>query len=56
MINLEKLHVQFSPEDTVDDINFIVPLLKGLQNCQSLQELEIYCTPSGEMDYFDNLR
>jgi hypothetical protein len=55
MISLEKLSVHFSPEDTVDNIDFIVPLLKGLRNCQSLQQLEIFCKPSGRLDYFDNL-
>ena len=40
MTNLEEL-VYFEHEAGIDNIDFIVPFLKGLQHCQSLHKLEI---------------
>ena len=58
MTNLEKLSVCYSPEETMEDIDFILPLLKGLQNCQSLNQLEISCKPNANaaLNYYDLLR
>ena len=58
MTNLEKLSVCYSPEETMEDIDFIVPLLKGLQNCRSLKKLEISCKPNANasLNYYDLLR
>ena len=44
MTNLEGL-VYFEEEAGMDNIDFIVPFLKGLQHCQSLHKLEISCRP-----------
>ena len=62
MTNLEKLSVHFSPEASgydinINDVDFILPLLNGLQNCQSLHQLEISCNPHVriDVDYFDIL-
>ena len=73
MTNLEKLSVHFSPEALgydinieaksityplcIEDVNFILPLLNGLQNCQSLHQLEISCNPHirFDVDYLDIL-
>ena len=42
MTHLEKLKVYVYAEDNID---YILPLLKGLQHCHSLHELEICCRP-----------
>ena len=73
MTNLEKLSVHFSPEALgydinieaksityplcIEDVHFILPLLNGLQNCQSLHQLEISCNPHVrfDVDYLDIL-
>jgi hypothetical protein len=46
MTHLEKLKVYLYAEDTID---YILPLLKGLQHCHSLHQLEIFCNP-GDMN------
>ena len=48
MTNLEKLRVIFEPE-ALDNIYFMVPILKGLQHCQSLRQLEISCRPHSHL-------
>ena len=42
MTHLEKLKVYLYAEDNID---YILPLLKGLQHCHSLHQLEIFCSP-----------
>ena len=42
MTQLEKLKVYLYG---VDNIDYLLPLLKGLQRCHSLHELEIFCQP-----------
>ena len=44
MTNLENL-VYCEQEAGIDNIDFIVPLLKGLQHCQSLHHLELSFRP-----------
>ena len=44
MTNLEGL-VYFEREAGIDNIDFIVPFLKGLQHCQSLHQLEMSFSP-----------
>ena len=42
MTHLEKLKVYLYAEDNID---YILPLLNGLQHCHSLHQLEIFCSP-----------
>ena len=46
MTHLEKLNVNVY---AVDNIDYILPLLKGLQHCHNLHKLEIFCEPE-DMD------
>ena len=45
MTHLETLQIYLYDDLNQDDIDYILPLLKGLQHCHSLQQLEIFCNP-----------
>ena len=51
MTNLENLRLYFEPEagSAIDSMAPLVPFLKGLKYCQSLQQLEIYCRPHSHL-------